>query len=514
MDLDELRRLAGVEINTTQQRNYSKKNTLNEDTVSLTKDRHEITGPADRKFILVQDPMGKESEPGDMIAVVDGTSFAQIFIGAHGGLKYEGMADTPAKEHWILYHFNQMDKALADANKRLKKAGIDSVVTESAMAKRAITGDVKHAFAEVIASLAADAKKAKDHDMKALYHSDAAKYEKVRDLLVKGKINDATKAFRDMDTACSDVIFDPKVVKSKETRRHVADLLGVELLKETCGLPHGEDEEMEIPYATVLCPHCRTPIRKDEFFDHMSCTHPEMMGMEVEPAASEDEEGSRFAKGDKVHHNGMTCVVVVPNGRGDLVGVAPEGQENNKEAVKMVHSKELTKVEDEEDYVFQGNTMGSTSQSAAMMGMEGESKKEKPMNEAKSEDATITYAAPEDKDESPDDVPADTDQKIDVPAKVLNALKKEIKELRDAAQNMSNDNYTRNFYNDTADAFDVILDHLEKKNVHCMKMAQIHTTKLMSPMIHKLPDVVFDFISRGGAPETLNTLFKKVKERK
>ena len=61
---------------------------------------------------------------------------------------------------------------------------------------------------------------------------------------------------------------------------------------------------------------------------------------------------------------------------------------------------------------------------------------------------------------------------------------------------------------------EVILGHLEKGTMDCIKMAQIDLTKLMSPILHRIPDEALKFISTGGKPETLKTLFTNVKEKK
>lgn len=98
---------------------------LTEKEQSLSKNLNPLTRTEKNMYFLVQDATS-QSEGGDVIAHVDGNSFAHIFIGADHG-------ETAAKENWVLYHDNQKDEAIADANERLKYAKSEYTVTESTL---------------------------------------------------------------------------------------------------------------------------------------------------------------------------------------------------------------------------------------------------------------------------------------------------------------------------------------------------------------------------------------------
>jgi len=406
MDLNTIRRMAGVsEVFAGDKAEYTVKPQLNEaNEVSLSKNINEITGKTNERFILVHDPLSEETTPADMIAVMDGPSFANVFIGAHSGTND---AKVAAKENWTLYHFTQMNRALADVNARLKKAGVDTVVTESK-------------------------------------------------------------------------------------------------LIEDCGQPHGENEEEIDPTGRgVDCPICDSTMPKEDFYGHMMDKHKAVMRGPYDDAAEdeemnyEDEEAMNYKsslnKGQHVEYNGQPHIVVVPDAQGDFVGIAPIGQEDDPDAVNLVHAREIMNGEEEEMVMD--------------VRVEDEEIKE-------AEDATVWDKAMDDKDESPES-PKNDDVKVTVPPKVKSALKKEIKELQTAAEKVKVSDAARaEFYTNSAAAMQKLLDCLDYGTMEGVKKAQIHMTSLMSPIVQRIPDVAHDFITGGGEPTTLKNLFKKVKEKK
>ena len=104
-------------------------------------------------------------------------------------------------------------------------------------------------------------------------------------------------------------------------------------------------------------------------------------------------------------------------------------------------------------------------------------------------------------------------EKVKVPSKIKEALKTAIKEFRADAERQGSGHTGREnaqMMMDTADAFETILNHLEEGNVMDIKHAQIFASSLMGPMLHKLPDGVWDFISNGGQKRALKDYMLKV----
>lgn len=315
-------------------------------------------------------------------------------------------------------------------DKKMKKAKSD----------KEMVNRVKNGLKKTIEMLRNEAEKDNDRDLKKMYTTDADDYAAILKSVNDSDQMGARKAFQDMDTANRDAVFGLDL--NKVSRKALADYLGVQLMGENCGQPHAEDEELEVPYGNVICPHCDTAVRKEGFYDHMVEVHPSMMGF----SKKEEEE-------------------------------APET-----------------------DMEVQAEPVGHMTAPV-----------ENGMNE-KAEDATIQYSTNQEK-EVP--VEGDDSSKIKVPAEIKKALKDSIKELRvDAKKNESRDRDLAEFYTNCANAFDVVLAHLEKGTFEGMQQASIHTTKLMGPMVQRIPNIVYDFISRGGAPKTLTTLFQEVKIKK
>ncbi len=103
--------------------------------------------------------------------------------------------------------------------------------------------------------------------------------------------------------------------------------------------------------------------------------------------------------------------------------------------------------------------------------------------------------------------------KVKVPSNLKSALKTAIKEFKEDAARQGNTHTAREnaqMMMDTAEAFQTILDHLEEATVMDVKHAQIFAQSLMGPMLHKLPDGVWDFLSNGGQKRSLKDYMIKV----
>lgn len=125
------------------------------------------------------------------------------------------------------------------------------------------------------------------------------------------------------------------------------------------------------------------------------------------------------------------------------------------------------------------------------------------------------------KDESPD-VYAHVDQgpnarnevteKVTVPQNVKTSLQETINELRRVAEKIEKRDPAQSWFNNmAADAMQEILNNLNLGTVMGIKEAQIQTTKLMGPILQRIPDEVFHFIARGGQNRSLKDYFYEVK---
>jgi hypothetical protein len=333
-------------------------------------------------------------------------------------------------------------------------------------------------------------------------------------------------------------------------------------INEDCGMAHDENEEAEVGY--VECPLCGDTLEAPEFYDHMMDKHKAVMrgpyddAAEDEEISYEDEEAMNYKsslnKGQHVEYNGQPHIVVVPDAQGDFVGIAPVGQEDDPDAVNLVHAREIMNSEEEEmvmdvrledeeineeikqkEFKNKGKSIKipsgyksvkkylSVLQLNRKIAMDSRKdlvpQIDKDIEEAErflgeAEDATVWDKAMTDKDESPENPKAD-DGKVTVPPKVKSALKKESKELRAAAEKVKVSDADRaEFYNNCAAAMEKLLGCLEYGTMEGVKKAQIHMTSLMSPIVQRIPDVAHDFITGGGEPTTLKNLFAKVKEKK
>ena len=136
------------------------------------------------------------------------------------------------------------------------------------------------------------------------------------------------------------------------------------------------------------------------------------------------------------------------------------------------------------------------------------------ITEADEATAFDMYGGDSDRDESPSPYPEDND-KMPFPPELKKSLQKEIDELHQAAANMYNrDEDTRRFYHTCAEAMRIVLQLLSKETIHGFKEAQIEFQTYMGPIQQKFPDRVFDFLTRGGKPQSVSTLFKNIKEIK
>lgn len=117
------------------------------------------------------------------------------------------------------------------------------------------------------------------------------------------------------------------------------------------------------------------------------------------------------------------------------------------------------------------------------------------------------------RDNRGEDSMTEENQKVKVPSNIKSALKEAIKAFKADAAKQGNTHTAREnaqMMMDTAEAFQEILNHLEEATVMDIKHAQIFTQTLMGPMLHKLPDGVWDFLTNGGQKRSLKDYMIKV----
>lgn len=103
-------------------------------------------------------------------------------------------------------------------------------------------------------------------------------------------------------------------------------------------------------------------------------------------------------------------------------------------------------------------------------------------------------------------------EKVKVPTDIKKALRDEIAALReDSGKVRYRDEDRADFYENTAEVFEMLLHHLEEGTRHSLLLAQIDMNRVMSPMVNRLPRNVYMYIVRGGKPASLNELFYEVK---
>jgi hypothetical protein len=118
-------------------------------------------------------------------------------------------------------------------------------------------------------------------------------------------------------------------------------------------------------------------------------------------------------------------------------------------------------------------------------------------------------------DNSPQDKSGDDlSTKVKVPNGIKQSLKTEIEAARAEAKRQDvRDKDAALFYKDLADAFEDLLGHLEKGTRYDIKQAQVFAQTLMGPMLHKLPNDVWKFISNGGESRSLKSYMTPVDKK-
>lgn len=118
-------------------------------------------------------------------------------------------------------------------------------------------------------------------------------------------------------------------------------------------------------------------------------------------------------------------------------------------------------------------------------------------------------------DESPSQLATkqdDAEEKMTIPAGIKSQLKAEVDQARKEAKRLDTSNKdAANFYNDLATAFEELHDKLASGTVYDFKQAQTFAQSFMGPMLHKLPNDVWKFLTNGGQARSLKSYMQEVK---
>lgn len=505
--LDRLRELAGVDFSFKKTKKAKK-------TIKESWNTPGIKSGAVTDFYVVRDPLKVGEEYKGTPSTI--ATLADIYhkTNMKDFIKYiQGGGSDLQHANVTIYPIALKAKAEEDARGRLSaakeqaehmgvKEGVSDDAQENSKSKKIkISEKAMSAIKKIIDDIAKKAEHystAKDHDLAHMYHKDARDYITILNYLKAGDVDSAANTWKHMDTAARDYTSDASSIHDIDTRRELAALLRY-TLRESIS-PVNQDMMPSKQPSPGACPHCGAGVVPTKSVNQPPVAHLTIVSPEEEEQVAVPNTSSKFSNGQKVKHNGVDCIVEVPDAKGDLVGIVPVGQAGNKQAVKMVRASELEHTKETED----------------------NKEMDKKVNEAVEKNLTdnkkVDIGKEEKAKEYEGSFPArDHEDKIKVPDSVKSSLKKAIKDADDQvkAAKIRNDDDSLGFYLALVDALKVLQDHLDNGTIGHLKMAQTDLTKLMSPMLHLVPVDVVDFIARGDNTQhiSLKNLFVKMKDK-
>ena len=206
---------------------------------------------------------------------------------------------------------------------------------------------------------------------------------------------------------------------------------------------------------------------------------------------------SHFKKGDHVMHNGKKCVVKVPDGKADFIGIVPADDQDAK--VDMVKHSDLKLIKESMHHHSDDNYETFADD------------ERQPVNV--SANYPTVWDDP-DFDEDPEDHEmANDDEKIHVPAKILSDYKKVITacEKEAAKAEKRDDDQRMHDYADTAKAHKIVHYYLAWKTIEGLKRAQLLSRRMANVSLALMPDHVWKFIIDGGSKRSLKDYMNDVK---
>lgn len=110
----------------------------------------------------------------------------------------------------------------------------------------------------------------------------------------------------------------------------------------------------------------------------------------------------------------------------------------------------------------------------------------------------------------------DYETNIRVPAQITSALREAVSTLRKEASRQGLGHTSQEnkiFYENAAAAFETLLTLLQEGSIQSVKKAQLQAMALMGPMIHKLPESVWNFLTTGGQRRGLKSYMTDVSQK-
>jgi hypothetical protein len=260
---------------------------------------------------------------------------------------------------------------------------------------------------------------------------------------------------------------------------------------------------------------------------------------EVSPEDDMDTNGGEFNKGDTVMYKGKEYAVVVTADDANFVGVAPKGQEQEVDAIELVSGDQLSKAEgaasdmdddagdDEIDFDVDVSANGDDEMEDDMdsaprikesMHYHNDDNYETHVNhETQPTNVTAPYDTvfDDEKDEEEEDYEMAYDgEKVTVPSKVLSDLKSVIDDCKAEAEKAKrrDQDARMHYYADTAEALQIVHDHMAEKTIEGLKRAQLYAHRMANVSRHLMPDHVWKFIVDGGQKRSLKDYMNDVKK--
>lgn len=262
-----------------------------------------------------------------------------------------------------------------------------------------------------------------------------------------------------------------------------------------------EDDEPENDFERFE----RNKERSDEIKDFMRARHEEKerpltnhRRSKMNEAKTMQNTNLRFKKGQKVKVDGKMMVVEVPDAKADFVGLVPVGQEGNKDAVDLVRAHKI-KVIESMHYHTDSNYSSHADDEVDPINVSADYETVFDHNQKMNDDAARDYQLTN--DQTP----------VKVPPKILNDLKTTIDQLKDESERSKPRDFDRAYYyDDTAEAFQIVHDHLAMKTVEGLKRAQYYAHRMMNVQRALMPDHVWKFIVDGGVKRSLKSYMNNV----
>lgn len=464
-NLNRIRELAGVEPSTP-----TEKAILKEDTDGFSAIKH----GGSHKFYLVQGA-SSGSELNKVVTEVDIAALGNIMRGADKKLIH--------KEKWELFPHTMRTEALALAQKRINAAKSGSAEEEEESAKptkkalKALEHIVNYLHGEV-----GKHHKSRDPDLVSAYSKVYSAYHGVLNSVKQGNLTAARETYNAMEIGDKEHLSDEKLIPSLVTRKELRSLLVAKPV-------HEQEEEEEMTMTVVagsVCPHCGQMMPPDQD----QAEQPPMDGV----PGQEEKPGTA-----------PVSSFIPPEAHGAApVSMGGEAVETKEEPIVEIEKSTV----DTSVHFNDGKPKDNWESKDKITDKAKADTKEKEIKK----DATTSFPALKHEDEP------GKDTKVAVPSSVKTSLNDAIKEAKQRVERAKTqeDQESLGFYEEFVNVLEVLKKHMEHGTVEHLKFAQVDLTKLMSPMLHMVPNDVVEFLAKDDNKQSLSLkdLFADLKRKK